>query len=412
MMTLLEAIKNSDLAAVSHCLVGGTFCGELDEQGKSPLVEAANRDEREMVGMLLRHGAEVNQRDGGGQTALQGAAFRGYPEMVKLLLASGADRDALGQLGSTALYWACCGGGLEVVRFLVEAGCDMEKANENGVTPLGRAASACYSPRALEIAQYLIAKGANVDHVDNAGRTALMNSALGGNLEIAQCLLEAGADPKLRSRHQQTAVNFACQAQRENVRLLKLLVAAGTDIDAIDELYCMGALRQAAVKNHHRLVEELLLAGAPADGLAGETESPLCSAARRGAVDAVRVLIENGADVEFAGRNSDGGLREDASPLTACLLRHHHEVATLLIEAGADVNKSDSLGATPLLIALGCHDPWEYERSQPPKTNLPFIRLMLAKGADPDLPAPGSALERVRRTKNTRLIGLIKSFSK
>ncbi len=399
------------MEAARQLLESGVDSCQEDSSNKLPVYEAVVNDDREMVDLLLRHGADVNQADGTGQRALAGASFRGHLEMVEFLVESSADMDVAASLGGTALFWACCGGRLEIVRHLVKAGCDIDKTTDDGQSPLGRAVSGIYSPEALNITRYLIEHGANVNHADKAGRTPLMNCAIGGHLEISQCLLEAGADSNLRSKHNETAVNFVCQAQDENPELLKLLLESGSDMDAIDELYHIGALSQAALKNHHRLVAELLQNGTSVNGLPEETQSPLCNAAHRGAVDSVRVLIEHGADLEFAGKNSDGSERKDESPLTASLRRHHNEVATLLIEAGAEVNKVDSHGATPLLTALGYHDPWEYERSVAPKPSLSLIQLMLEKGADPDLPSAGSALVLGRQTKNTQLIGLIQEFS-
>jgi ankyrin repeat protein len=46
----------------------------------------------------------------------------------------------------------------------------------------------------LSIAQMLIKNGANVDHVDNFGKTSLMYSVSGGDFVLAQLLIENGAD--------------------------------------------------------------------------------------------------------------------------------------------------------------------------------------------------------------------------
>lgn len=411
MTPLLKAVENSDCELVERLLSSGDDPNQIDESKKLPIILAAKENNPEIVNLLLKHGADVNQEDGTGQIALAAAAFLGRTVMIQLLLDNGADIDASSALGGTALYWACCGGDLDIVRLLVETGCDINKATDDGQSPLGRAASGIYSPRALSIVHFLIEHGANVNHADMAGRTALMNCAFGGQLDIAKCLLEKGADPKLRSKHNETAVNYACKAQSENPELLNLLLESGSDYDSIDELYHIGPLSQAAVNNHHRLVTELLRKGAPVNGLPGETESPLCNSAHRGAAHAVKVLIEHGAELDFAGRNSDGSERSDQSPLIACLRRHFDEVAVLLIEAGADVNRADSQGITPLLTALGYHDPWEYERSKAPKTNLSLIQLLLEKGSNPDLPSPGSALVLARNKKNTQLIGLIQKNS-
>ena len=110
-------------------------------------------------------------------------------------------------------------------------------------------------------------------------------------------------------------------------------------------------------------------AGAPAAAAAAAPVEPngpaLIDAARRGDADAVKTLIEAGADVGVTG--GDGS--------TALLWASHRDdldIARRLLEAGADVDAANDLGATPLWAA-----------SQNGSGAL--VRLLLAAEADPDL---------------------------
>lgn len=75
-----------------------------------------------------------------------------------------------------------------------------------------------------------------------------------------------------------------------------------------------------------------------------ETDMALISAARNGDEQAVKQLLEQGADVE--ARTETG-----ATALIAAAYRNHLEVAEMLIEAGADVNAKDQTQQSAYLIS-------------------------------------------------------------
>ncbi|PON14493.1 hypothetical protein C2W62_28765 [Candidatus Entotheonella serta] len=196
---------------------------------------------------------------------------------------------------------------------------------------------------------------------------------------------------------------MACRAYREHPEMVPLLIQYGAAPNVKDQ-YGAGALRLAAGEGNPAAVGALIDAGLDVNGDPDESLTPLQAAARAGRIEVVSILIEQGADLD---RQGNGGMD---TPLLECLLHHHDEVAQLLIEAGADINQRGYQGATPLLYALGCLDDLVYERSVPPKVNLSLIRLLLEKGADPSVQPKfnQTALDLARKTRNTRLIGLIK----
>ena len=67
----------------------------------------------------------------------------------------------------------------------------------------------------------LIEHGASVNQVNADGQTPLILAALGGHHELATVLLDAGADPKAVTPHEQTALDIAT-AMEKRVRHCKL----------------------------------------------------------------------------------------------------------------------------------------------------------------------------------------------
>jgi len=162
-----------------------------------------------------------------------------------------------------------------------------------------------------------LANGTDVDSVDpTSSRTALHWAAAEGQFEIAEVLLEAGAD-----------------------------------LNAIDRVG-MGPLAMAAKGGHPTLVETLLGAGANVNMRDAAGGSPLLWAAGLGNSETVEVLLANGAEVNIADVN---GL----SPLLwATSIGRDPRTVDLLLEGGANAEQADRLsGDTPTIRAAKNSEP-------------------------------------------------------
>lgn len=100
-------------------------------------------------------------------TALWCAAVSGKLHVVKFLVRFGADINALSDTGSTPVRSACFMTNLEVVQYLVENGANIQKSNFNGGTCL------INSVQSVDLCSYLISKGADVNAKDIQSKTAL-----------------------------------------------------------------------------------------------------------------------------------------------------------------------------------------------------------------------------------------------
>jgi Ankyrin repeats (3 copies)/Ankyrin repeat len=153
---------------------------------------------------------------------LLAAAATGDLHEVKRLIGRGAQINAkFGGEGETALHRAVSYGRLEVVDYLISNGADVNAGNEEGWTPL---ISASYSGN-MEIIQRLVSNGANVNAQESRhGFTPLTTAVLKGRPEAVEFLLNAGADTRIPSTDGVTPLERAKMGG--NVQIVTMLETA------------------------------------------------------------------------------------------------------------------------------------------------------------------------------------------
>ena len=110
--------------------------------------------------------------------------------------------------------------------------------------------------------------------------------------------------------------------------------------------------------------------------------TPLLFAARQGHIDAVKALLDAGADVNQVSTG------DKTSPLLMAIINGHFDLAKFLLERGADVKLASDNGATPLYAALNVQwapkalYPQPRAYTQQKLTHLDLMKLLIDKGAD------------------------------
>lgn len=184
------------------------------KDGCAPLFIACKKGNVDIVDYLVTQcGADVEQR---GMyevpddrsihhvTPLWCASVAGKLAVVRCLVEHGACVNSVSDTGSTPVRSACFMTHLDIVRYLVEHDADILKPNYNGGTCL------INSVQSVPLCEYLLEHGAGVNARDIQFKTALHYAIQEHRFETTKLLLDHGADPMLRSRSGDDALQTAC----------------------------------------------------------------------------------------------------------------------------------------------------------------------------------------------------------
>ncbi|XP_039989617.1 protein phosphatase 1 regulatory subunit 12A isoform X3 [Xiphias gladius] len=225
---------------------------------------------------------------------------------------------------------ACSAGDREEVAALLRQGADINHANIDGLTALHQA---CIDENA-EMVQFLVESGSDVNRGDNEGWTPLHAAASCGFIQIAKYLIEHGAHVGTVNSEGELPLDVATEDAME--RLLKAEIKKqGIDVD-----------------NARKEEERIMLQDAMAVLAGGGTLTPhpntkataLHVAAAKGYIEVLKVLLQCGVDVD--SRDTDSW-----TPLHAAAHWGQEEVCTLLADNMCDMGAINNVGQTPLDVA-------------------------------------------------------------
>jgi uncharacterized protein len=275
--------------------------------------------------------------------ALADASMRGDTARVEALLKAGADPNAPAQFGTPALHWRVEADDLPGVRRLLKAGADANALTERGISPLSLAITNG-NPVMVET---LLNAGAKADQLETSGETLLMRAAERGVLKVVELLLRRDVPVDTRESLGQTALMFAARAGHADI--VATLLAHGAQPNVATPV---GREPNFIAPNSMRgfgFGVGIIRGGVPADRGRRDQRpgglTPLHYAARENRVEAARLLVEAGADVNALEAN-------DMTPLLMAIANNGMATAHYLLAHGGAVNAQDWYGRTPLWEAV------------------------------------------------------------
>lgn len=383
---LHQAAVDGNLVAAQVLVAAGASTTLCDSDGRSPLLLAAWRGNRDMVDFLLEHGAGAaigeHQLDsllyGGiwaGSAALVEAclameasvgpraidpecspllvaAGEGNVEIIRLLLDAGADVNHRGYWGASPLHMAVASGNSAAAEVLVDVNAEVDAEDGSGMAPLdlavlmehsdiagmlvGRGARTTVLAAAhagdLRAVLRLVDEGRTVEAAATDGRTLLRRVVEVNHLVAAQTLIEAGAEVGPVYARGITPLYVAC---REGYgQMAALLLRSGA----------RHTLCSAAVQGDMSELRRLLGDGREEAHSGDTVEAAFANAVYAGHLEAVQLLLDHIPDISIYDA--------DERPLLCVAVSLGHvAIAELLLDAGASMNCTDYDCSAPLGIA-------------------------------------------------------------
>lgn len=228
------------------------------------------------------------------------AVKKSDPHTTRALLAQHVNPNVRDADGSTALHWAVQRDSVEIADILIAAGADVKAETAYRITPLSLACT-------------------------------------NGNAAMVEHLLKAGADPNSTSEEGQTALMTASLTGK--VDAIKALISRGANVNAKEPVKGQTALMWAASEGNADAASILIEFGADVKAKSPGGFTPLLFAVRNGHIDATNVLLQHGA-------NANDVAPDGTSALNMAAINAYFELAMVLVDHGADPNAPDPRGST------------------------------------------------------------------
>jgi len=405
------AASNGNAAIIEKLLKAGVDANSTSEEGETALMTASLNGKVDAIKLLLTHGAKVNATEPyKGQTALMWAAGENNADAVALLVEFGADIKAKSKGGYTALLMAVLNNRMDAVKTLLQHGANIEDKAPDGTTALNMAIVNGY----YDLASVLLDNHADPNAPDPRGSalhsvvwmrkpgTSWEAAALAadpepvprpnGNmthLQLAEKLLEHGANPNVRITWQEMPMTKGLGTTRNppNINLGRhhLSFVGATPYYAAarngDVAFMRLLLKHGADPNINTEVGVTpLMAACGLDYYEGETPGPLTGVPEAERLEAVKLALEKGNDInahtnfgnypmvgsaEFTlldyPENMDDLLNlgvgdprwNGMTALFGAVMSNQPSIVQFMVDHGAQVDAKNTLGWTPLMVTRG-----------------------------------------------------------
>lgn len=262
-----------------------------------------------------------------------------------------------------------------LIRMFIEKGAELNRVDNSGKTALIIA----FENGIYQTAKALINNGADISIRDNDGKSALWYAV--GNtwslqrVDVIQMLLDRGADTNIVDVDDGTTLLM----NTHSIHVLQLLLTRPEIIAQLNSVNTNGKTALEIMLSRGRIDDDMVLllirTGVDVNTIFSNGRNVLMEALTHNNVNFVNELLELGADVNVIDNEGRTSL------MLACMYENSVTTITKLIERGVNINRVDNNGKSALMLYLSADfmKGTNYDRY---RINIPIItRELLQNGA-------------------------------
>ncbi|XP_036375405.1 transient receptor potential cation channel subfamily A member 1-like [Megalops cyprinoides] len=354
---------------LGHSKTDANLEGDL---GNTPVMLACSIDNHEALCILLDHGAKMCHQNRLGHFAIHAAAFAGAKKSMEVILKKGEEighpveqhMNCLDKSFCSPLHLAVRGGNIEVIRLCIENGakidqqqCDKSTALHfactQGATEAIKLMLSSYSRpedvinitdgahqtplhRAtifdhVELAEYLILKGADIDCVDCKGHSPLLLATSCGAWKTVEMLVSRGANLKIKDKFGCNFLHIAVLQPKGLKNLPEEVLQNVKDLLSDEDDEGCTPLHYACKLGIPESVKNILGLQVSLGHKSKQKKSALHFTAEYGRINTCHRLLETITDARLLNEGDERGL----TPLHLASRGGHTKVVQLLLRKGA-----------------------------------------------------------------------------
>ena len=233
-MNFAASTGQSNKEIYEFCIMNGANpSSELNKNGANTLlILSPYLKGDEMLKYFISKGVDLNSVDTNGNGIFNYTARGGIISQLDLLISKGVDYVKPSNENSNAFIYASQGknNNLKIFQYLDSIGVNPRIITKSGMTAMHSL------PRKidnLEIYDFFINKGVDINKLDNDGNTVLTNAAIYGEKELISFLLKNGANLNITNNDGQSPLMLATRHNKSDV--MKLIISNGGDLKITDK---------------------------------------------------------------------------------------------------------------------------------------------------------------------------------
>jgi len=346
------AIKINNFDMVKYLIEGDDFkfylkINEGDINGECPIITAFYEDNYEMFRYLLDHGANCNVKSNG--NSLLSLAIDEYDntKYLKCLLQQKIDINEKDINDNYPFIKAIKKNNINViimlVKYSIRHNIDLNIMDNDGNTPL----ILSYRLNYFEIFRFLV-KYLDINRKDSNGNTLLYYAILKEDIDTIEYLIDIGADINcIYNSGGKSALDLAIS---KGFKFINILLSNKNNIllnipnmQGETPLITIIKSEDYTIEDKRRIITKMIKKGSNVNFIDKDGNTPLVYAIQMKSLPIIKMLIENGAYINYTIKNSI---------LMKAIGLGELDVVKYLVECNANINYKNEFGNTPLAYAI------------------------------------------------------------